>query len=129
MTTVRSDAELADLDVPAAVTRGLLLAGGPRRALFTEAAIAAAHRAEAAGIGPYPLGFLARHVRAGGFAAAIALPEPVIGEAGTALVRDWLGAAAATGADVGREHLFARWLAEVAALLELRRDARAGGAA
>ncbi|MEK2489660.1 hypothetical protein WN990_08865 [Kitasatospora purpeofusca] len=129
MTTVRSDAELADLDVPAAVTRGLLLAGGPRQALFTEAAIAAAHRAEAAGIGPYPLGFLARHVRAGGFAAALALPEPVIGESGTALVRDWLRAAAATGADVGREHLFARWLAEVAALLELRRDARAGGAA
>ncbi|MEV0194034.1 hypothetical protein AB0I39_36635 [Kitasatospora purpeofusca] len=129
MTTVRSDAELADLDVPAALTRGLLLAGGPRRALFTEAAIAAAHRAEAAGIGPYPLGFLASHVRAGGFAAALALPEPVIGESGTALVRGWLQAAAATGADVEHEHLFARWLAEVAALLRLRRDARAGGAA
>lgn len=129
MTTVRSDAELADLDVPAAVTRGLLLAawaapgpvhrGGHRR------------RAPRRGGGhrPVPLGFLARHVRTGGFAAALALPEPVIGEAGTALVRSWLQAGAATGADVGREHLFARWLAEVAALLELRRDARAGGAA
>ncbi|MFI6843918.1 hypothetical protein OG535_31385 [Kitasatospora sp. NBC_00085] len=125
MTTVRPDAELADLDVPAAITRGLLLAGGPRQALFTEAAIAATHRAEAAGVGPYPLGFLARHVRAGGFAAALALPEPVIGAAGRALVRDWLQAAAATGADVAREHLFARWLAEVSALLALRRDLRA----
>ncbi len=129
MTTVRSDAELADLDVPAAVTRGLLLAGGPRQALFTEAAIAAAHRAEAAGVGPYPLGFLARHVRTAGFEAALALPEPVIGEAGSTLVRTWLRAAAATGSDVAREHLFARWLAEVAALLELRRDARAEGSA
>ncbi|MBP0448213.1 hypothetical protein J5Y04_01445 [Kitasatospora sp. RG8] len=124
MTTVRPDAELADLDVPAAITRGLLLDGGPRQALFTEAAIAAVHRAEAAGVGPYPLGFLARHVRAGGFAAALALPEPVIGLTGRALVRDWLQAAAASGADVAREHLFARWLAEVSALIAIRRDMR-----
>ncbi|MER6397624.1 MULTISPECIES: hypothetical protein [unclassified Kitasatospora] len=124
MTNVRPDAELADLDVAAAITRGLLLTGGPRQALFTEAAIAAAHRAEAAGIGAYPLGFLAQHVRAGGFAAALALPEPVIGEPGRTVVREWLQAAAASGADLGREHLFARWLAEVAALIELRRNAR-----
>ncbi|MEU6233977.1 hypothetical protein [Kitasatospora sp. NPDC047058] len=127
MTTVRPDAELADLDVPAAITRGLLLPGGPRQALFTEAAIAAAHRAEAADVGPYPLGFLAQHVRAGGFAAALALPEPVISRPGRALVRSWLEAAAASGADLGREHLFARWLAEVSALLALRRDLRALG--
>ncbi|WP_406206613.1 hypothetical protein OH807_33175 [Kitasatospora sp. NBC_01560] len=127
MTTVRPDAELADLDVPAAITRGLLLTGGPRQALFTEAAIAAAHRAEAADVGPYPLGFLAQHVRAGGFAAALALPEPVISRPGRTLVRSWLEAAAASGADLGREHLFARWLAEVSALLALRRDLRALG--
>ncbi|MFF2044937.1 hypothetical protein ACFVVX_31440 [Kitasatospora sp. NPDC058170] len=128
MTTVRPDAELADLDVPTAITRGLLLAGGPRQALFTEAAIAATHHAEAAGVGPYPLSFLAQHVRAGGFAAALDLPEPVIGQTGRTLVRSWLQAAAASGADLGREHLFARWLAEVSALLALRRDLRELGA-
>ncbi|GAA1952329.1 hypothetical protein [Kitasatospora viridis] len=123
MTGTRHDSELRGLDVPAAVTRGLLIEGGPRRALFTEAAIAASHEAEQAGIGPYPLGFLARHVRAGGFAAALALPEPVIGARGTELVRDWLRAGAAAGDGIEREQLFARWLAEVALLIELRRRA------
>ncbi|WP_051969423.1 hypothetical protein [Kitasatospora azatica] len=118
---VRADTELADLDVPAAITRGLLLDGGPRRALFTEAAIAACHQAEQAGLGPYPLGFLARHVRAGGFTAALDLTEPAPGEPAGALVRGWIRAAAATGLDLGREHLFARWLGRVAALVELRR--------
>ncbi|MGF1431299.1 hypothetical protein [Kitasatospora sp. LaBMicrA B282] len=123
MKTVRDDSELAGLDVATAITRGLLLDGDPRRALFTEAAIAACHEAEQAGLGAYPLGFLARHVRAGGFTAALDLHEPAPGRAADALVRGWIRAAAASGPDVGRELLFARWLAQVAALLTLRRQA------
>ncbi|MDH6118379.1 hypothetical protein ABH930_001379 [Kitasatospora sp. GAS204A] len=125
MRTVRDDAELLGLDVATAITRGLLLDGGPRRALFTEAAIAACHEAEQAGLGPYPLSFLARHVRAGGFTAALDLPEPAPGARAQALVRGWIRAAAATGLDVSRELLFARWLAQVAALIALRRQAGA----
>jgi hypothetical protein len=121
VTAIRHDAELAGLDVPSAITRGLLIEGGPRRALFTEAAIAASHQAEQAGVGPYPLGFLARHIRAGGLAAALTLPEPVVGAQGITLVRGWLQAGAASEGGVEREFLFARWLAEVAALIELRR--------
>jgi hypothetical protein len=124
--TVRDDAELAGLDVAAAITRGLLLDGGPRRALFSEGAIAACHEAEQAGLGPIALGFLARHVRAGGFTAALDLREPAPGPQAQELVRHWIRAAAATGLDVNRELLFARWLAEVTGMLELRRRAREG---
>ncbi|MEU6235151.1 hypothetical protein [Kitasatospora sp. NPDC047058] len=128
MTTIRPDAELmTGYDVEAALTRGLLIDGTPRRVLFGDAAIAASYRAEALGIGPYPLGFLGRYVRAGGFAAALALPEPVIGREAGELVRGWLRAAAATGAGVQREALFARWLASVALLITLRRRVREGG--
>ncbi|MCX4745550.1 hypothetical protein OG455_08440 [Kitasatospora sp. NBC_01287] len=124
MRTEREDAELLDLDVATAITRGLLLAGGPRQALFTEAAIAACHQAERAGLGAYPLSFVARHVRAGGFTAALDLREPAPGEQARELVRDWIRAAAASGLDVSRELLFARWLAQVAALIALRRRTR-----
>ncbi|MFB7665306.1 hypothetical protein ACFC1R_15330 [Kitasatospora sp. NPDC056138] len=122
---VRQDSELAGLDVPAAITRGLMLDGGPRRALFTEAAIAACRQAEQAGIGPYPLGFLAQHVRVGGIAAALELPEPVIGQEGADLVRRWLRAAAMSAAEVEEERLFARWLGQVATLMSVRRRAYA----
>ncbi|MFF2149443.1 hypothetical protein [Kitasatospora sp. NPDC058190] len=37
------------------------------------------------------------------------LPEPAIGRRAAELVCDWLRAAAATGADLQREVLFARW--------------------
>jgi hypothetical protein len=126
VTGIRHDSELLGLDVPAAVTRGLLIDGGPRRALFTEAAIAASYQAEQTGIGPHPLGYLGRYIRAGGFAAALALPEPVIGEPGIELIRSWLRAGAAAGGGVEREFLFGRWLAEVAALIELRRRGGTG---
>lgn len=128
MTTVRPDAELmTGYDVEAAVTRGLLIDGTPRRVLFGEAAIAASYQAESLCIGPYPLGFLARYVRAGGFTAALDLPEPVIGREAGELVRGWLRAAAATGADLQREALFARWLATVALLITMRRRVRGEG--
>ncbi|MFB7619688.1 hypothetical protein [Kitasatospora sp. NPDC056181] len=128
MTTIRPDAELmTGYDVEAAITRGLLIDGSPRRVLFSDAAIAASYQAEALSVGPHPLGFLARYVRAGGFTAALALPEPVIGREAGELVRGWLRAAAATGAGVQREALFARWLASVALLITLRRRTREAG--
>ncbi|MFD0277483.1 hypothetical protein ACFVHB_26740 [Kitasatospora sp. NPDC127111] len=128
MTTIRPDAELiTGYDVEAALTRGLLIGGTPRRVLFGDAAIAASYQAEALSIGPYPLGFLARYVRAGGFTAALALPEPLNGREAAELVRGWLRAAAATGASVQREALFARWLASVALLITLRRRVREAG--
>ncbi|MFF9640871.1 hypothetical protein [Kitasatospora aureofaciens] len=75
-------------------------------------------------MGDNPLGFLARYVRTGGFSAALDLPEPVIGREAGELVRGWLRAAAGAGANLQREVVFARWLAEVALLITMRRDVR-----
>jgi hypothetical protein len=120
---VRPDAELAGLDVAAAISRGLGSDGEARHALFTEAAIAAAIEAEALGVGPYPVGFLARLVRAGGIIAALRLPEPLIGEERIALARRWLEAALAARTGVTQDQTFARWLEMVATLLAVRRSA------
>ncbi|MFJ9694753.1 hypothetical protein [Kitasatospora sp. NPDC101183] len=123
--TAVSDAELViGYHVEAALTRGLLLEGTPRRVLFGEAAIAACYQADALGTGPRPLAVLARIVRAGGFAAALDLPEPVMGREAGELVRGWVRAAAATGADLHREVLFSRWLEAVALFIGLRRRVR-----
>ncbi|MGW3046188.1 hypothetical protein ACWC9T_40890 [Kitasatospora sp. NPDC001159] len=128
MTAILLDAELmTGYDVEAAITRGLLIDGVPRRVLFGEAAIAASYQAEALLVGPHPLGFLAQYVRAGGFTAALDLPEPVIGREAGDLVRGWLRAAAVTGADLQREVLFARWLVSVALLITMRRRVREDG--
>ncbi|MFD8706412.1 hypothetical protein ACFV1W_28040 [Kitasatospora sp. NPDC059648] len=128
MTTILPDAELmTGYEVEAAITRGLLIDGVPRRVLFSEAVIAASYQAEALSIGPYPLSLLARYLRAGGFTAALDLPEPVIGPDAAELVRGWLRAAAATGANLQREVLFARWLASVALLITMRRRVREEG--
>ncbi|MFJ9843750.1 hypothetical protein ACIRYZ_25510 [Kitasatospora sp. NPDC101155] len=56
-----------------------------------------------------PPGFLAQYVRVGSLTAALDLPEPAIGREAAELVRGRLRAAAATGADLRREVLFARW--------------------
>ncbi|MFJ7248184.1 hypothetical protein ACIQWA_26620 [Kitasatospora sp. NPDC098652] len=128
MTDILPDTELmTGYDVEAALTRGLLIDGTPRRVLFSEAAIAASYQAERLGIGPHPLYFLAQYVRAGGIAAALDLSEPVIGREPGELVRGWLRAAAAGGADLRRDVLFARWLAEVALLITMRRRVREEG--
>lgn len=125
MTTVVPDTELAaGYDVEAALTRGLLLEGTPRRVMFGEAAIVACYQADGLGTGPHPLTVLARIVRAGGFAAALDLPEPVMGREAAELVRGWLRAAAASGADFEREVLFSRWLEAVALFIGLRRRVR-----
>ncbi len=120
-TADRPDSELQGIDIRAALARGLLLDGVPRRALFTEAAIAASWQVQDLDIGPYPVVFLARFVRTGGILAALELPEPLIGAAPTALARDWLAAARSAGTGLAVERLFAQWLDMVAALVALRR--------
>jgi hypothetical protein len=124
VTTIRPDTELYGLDVPAAITRGLLLDGVPRRMLYSDAAIAAALAAEARDVGPYPVHFLAGYVRTAGVDAALALPEPLIAPEQAELARDWLHAARAAGAGLEFDALFARWLEMVAAVLAVRRAAR-----
>jgi hypothetical protein len=131
---VTTDAELAGLDVVAAIGRGIPADGEARQVMFTDAAIAAAIEAEELGVGPYAVAILARVVRAGGVAEALRLPEPLIGAEPTALARRWLEAAlaacgkteAARAAGGGAEAdlVFARWLEMVATLLAVRRPAR-----
>jgi hypothetical protein len=120
--TARPDTDLRDLDVEAAIARGLVLDGPARKAMFTEAAIAASWHAQDLGVGPYPLAFLARCIRSMGIPAALELPEPLIGAQPTALARDWMAAAAGTGPDLARDELFARWLETIAALIATRRN-------
>lgn len=120
----RPDAELRGLDVPAAITRGLLLDGVPRRMLYSDAAVAAALEAEERSVGPYPVRFLARYVRSAGVEEAMALPEPLIRPEQAELARDWLQAARAAGPGLESDALFARWLDMVASLLAVRRAAR-----
>jgi hypothetical protein len=122
---LQPDADLAGLDVAAAISSGLGADTASRLVLFTQASIAAAIEAEALGIGPYPVAFLAKLVRAGGVAAALGLPEPLIGAEPTALARSWLEAALAAGTGVTQDQEFARWLEMVATLLAVRRQAAA----
>jgi hypothetical protein len=121
---VTTDAELAGLDVAAAIGRGIAADVAARRAMFTDAAIAAAIEAEELGIGPYPVAILGRVVRAGGVAEALRLPEPLIGAEPTALARRWLEAADAAGGTTETDLVFSRWLEMVATLLAVRRAAR-----
>lgn len=126
--SVRYDADLMDLDVPAGIARGLAPGGTAQRALFDETAIAASHRAEEIGVDPLGLAFLARYVRAAGVSSAGELPEPLVGPAGTALAREWLAAAEPLSGDVTTDDLFARWLTTVAMLLAARLRLYRGGA-
>jgi hypothetical protein len=118
----RSDAELRDLDVESAVTRGLSWTGAARATLFREAAITASWRAQELDVGPYPLSFLARHVRAAGVRGALELPEPLIGAERAELVRGWMSAAVAVDNEPADDDLFAQWLDTVALLLAVRRQ-------
>jgi hypothetical protein len=139
---VTTDAELAGLDVVAAIGRGIPADGEARQVMFTDAAIAAAIEAEELGVGPYAVAILARVVRAGGVAEALRLPEPLIGAEPTALARRWLEAAlaaadnteaalaaadkaeAAVAAADKADLVFSRWLEMVATLVAVRQSAR-----
>jgi hypothetical protein len=121
---VATDAEVAGLDVAAAIGRGIAAAGQARQVMFTDAAIAASIAAGALGVGPYPVAILARVVRAGGVVAALRLPEPLIGARPTALARSWLEAALAAGGETEADLVFSRWLEMVATLIAVRRSVR-----
>jgi len=119
------DADLRDLDVEAAIARGMSWTGTARTALFGEVAIAASWQAEKLDAGPYPLSFLARYVRAAGVERALELPEPLIGAERADLVRGWLSAAITAEPTPAADDRFAQWLEMVAALLAVRRKAAA----
>jgi hypothetical protein len=129
VTAVTTDAELAGLDVAAAIGRGIAAGGQARQIMFTDAAIAASIAAGALGVGPYPVAILARVVRAGGVVAALRLPEPLIGAEPTILVRGWLEAALAARGRTEADLVFSRWLEMVATLLAVRRPALAAATA
>ena len=124
MNAVTTDAEVAGLDVAAAIGRGIAAAGRARQVMFTDAAIAASIAAGDLGVGPYPVAILARVVRAGGVVAALRLPEPLIGAGPTVLARRWLEAALAAGGETEADLVFSRWLEMVATLIAVRRSAR-----
>lgn len=123
-TTIRPDSELADLDIDAVIADGLADDGAAHRAMFTAGAIAAALRLEPFGVGPYPVRFLARYVRAAGRVAALALPEPLVGVGPGALAQAWLTAASTVDGGLVADRTFARWLDMVAALIAIRRQSR-----
>ncbi len=122
--TIRPDGELAELDIDAAIADGLADDGPVRRAMFGAAAIAAALRLEPYGVGPYPVRFLARYVRAAGRSAALELPEPLVGAEPQALARAWLTASSTVDDGLVADRTFAQWLDMVAALLAIRRRVR-----
>jgi hypothetical protein len=118
----RPDADVLDLDVEAAVTRGISWTGAARDALFREVAIAASWQAQQLDVGPYPLTFLARYVRAAGVRGALELPEPLIGAERAELVRGWLSAGITAEPVPADDDLFAQWIDTVAMLLAVRRS-------
>ena len=121
---IRPDSELRDLNVNAVIAAGMAADESARRTLFTAGAIAASLRLEELGIGPYPVRFLARYVRAAGRAEALALPEPLVGAEAVVLARQWLTAASTVDAGLAGDRAFAQWLDMVAALIAIRRRAR-----
>ena len=106
-----TDAQLLDVDVPAAIAAGRL-SGDPLAA--------AAIQADRLDVLPRSLTFLAEVVRRGGIGFAANLPEPMPTPEQSALVGSWLAAA-------GAEARIARWLEAVAAILEARRAVRVSG--
>lgn len=123
-TAIRPDSELRDLNINAVIAAGMAADESARRTLFTAGAIAASLRLEELGIGPYPVRFLARYVRAAGRAEALALPEPLVGTEAVVLAHQWLTTASTVDAGLSGDRAFAQWLDMVAALIAIRRRAR-----
>ena len=112
-----TDAELAQLDVPALLRDGLGTHGPGHRELFGDGSVAAAIAADERRVRPRSLTFLAEVVRRGGIGYAAALSEPLPQPDQSELAQDWLAAARDL---IGVDDDFARWLDAVAVVLELR---------
>lgn len=138
-----TDAEMTPEDIESTITRGLLWPGAARELLMRDAAVAGAALLDAAGVGVYPVEFLAYCVRSMGLARAARLSEPLPGESAGRLARGWLVAAEQAAESAGAVHpsggdgaaavpdvaaltaladLTAVWLCRVAKLLAARRS-------
>lgn len=120
----RTDDELAQSDIPAMLRYGLSFAGPHRTALFGDGAVGAAVLLDRQDVQPRAAAFLAKVVRSGGVRYAAGLPEPVPGEAASAMVRSWLESAADVASGPDGDETAARWLEAVAEVLAMRRTAR-----
>ena len=117
----RTDAELAQLDLPAMLRSGLGRPGSDaRRSLFGDGAVGAAVILDGQRVIPRSLTFLAEFVRAGGARRAAGLAEPLPEPAQTEIIRPWLDAAAETVSTVDDDEDVARWLEAVASIVALR---------
>ena len=112
---VRTDEELAAVDVGAVIAAGLR-APDVLPYLMTHGAVPAAIQAGRAGVLARSLHYLAEIVHRGGTDCAVQLSEPLPTAGQTALVRPWLAVAAAADADES----FARWLHAVATIIDAR---------
>jgi hypothetical protein len=117
----RTDAELAQLDLPAMLRSGL---GRPdsdeRRSLFGDGAVGAAVILDSQQVIPRSLTYLAELVRAGGTRRAANLTEPLPEPEQTETIRPWLDAAADTASTVDDDEDVALWLEAVASIVALR---------
>ncbi|MGW0737027.1 hypothetical protein [Streptomyces sp. NPDC002851] len=123
---VKSDDELARLDVATLVRFGLSEGSRMRTALFGEGAVGAAVILSHAGVYPRAVAFLAKILRSGGAAYAAGLEEPVPGESAGSTVREWLEAGASVRRTVEDDETLARWLSAVAEIMVVRRFASGG---
>ncbi|MEV8306790.1 hypothetical protein AB0P36_05350 [Streptomyces flavidovirens] len=120
---VKTDDELAELDVATLLRFGLGEGSRMRTALFGDGAVAAAVVLGRAGVYPRAVAFLAKIVRSGGAAYAAGLEAPVPGEDAGSTVRAWLEAGASVRRTVEDDEMLARWLSAVAEIMAVRQMA------
>ncbi|MFE9398415.1 hypothetical protein [Streptomyces flavidovirens] len=120
---VKTDDELAELDVATLLRFGLGEGSRMRTALFGDGAVGAAVVLGRAGVYPRAVAFLAKIVRSGGAAYAAGLEEPVPGEDAGSTVRAWLEAGASVRRTVEDDEMLARWLSAVAEIMAVRQMA------
>ncbi|RZS30562.1 hypothetical protein EV193_11683 [Herbihabitans rhizosphaerae] len=127
--TSKTDAELAQLDLPSLVREGLAEADAEspvRKELFGEGAVAGAVLLDRVDTQPRSVSFLAPIARSGGARYVADLPEPLPTPAQTEIIRPWLTAAADTVSGSDGDEQLARWLEAVAAILAVRIGTRDG---
>ncbi|MFJ9585859.1 hypothetical protein [Streptomyces acidicola] len=117
---VKTDDELAELDIATLLRFGLGEGSRMRTALFGDGAVGAAVVLGRAGVYPRAVAFLAKIVRGGGAAYAAGLDEPVPGEDAGSTVRAWLEAGASVRRTVEDDETLARWLSAVAEIMAVR---------